>query len=265
MKKIVAIIGSPRKGETYKAVRELEQKLKSYEEMDFGYALLKNVYLERCRGCGVCLEKGEEYCPLKDDRDGIFNSMMESDGIIFASPVYSLQVTALMKNFFDRLAYVFHRPCFFHKSCLPIVTQGFYGDRDVLKYLETVAHFWGFRVCPGLGITLPSCIAQQQKNKTLIEEAAERFYRDLYSPTPSPGINDLMMFRMIRSTKPFIADVMPRDYEYFKERGWLESPYFYDTKLNLVKRLIGAWADGQAVKLGKKMKKERVKFEGLKE
>ena len=37
----------------------------------------------------LCLNKGEELCPLKDDRDLLIDKMNNSDGIIFASPNYS--------------------------------------------------------------------------------------------------------------------------------------------------------------------------------
>ncbi|HQO72393.1 MAG TPA: hypothetical protein PLJ53_06565 [Sedimentibacter sp.] len=50
MKKITAIIGSARKGATYQAVREFEQNLKEYEEIDFEYIFLSDYNLEFCRG-----------------------------------------------------------------------------------------------------------------------------------------------------------------------------------------------------------------------
>lgn len=121
---MVAFIGSPHRGRTCEIVELFEQKLKELGEIDFKSVSLKDVDLKLCRGCGVCLEKGEEYCALKDDRDALLAMLREADGVIFATPVYSLQVTALMKNFLDRLAYVFHRPCFFHKAFMPIVVQG---------------------------------------------------------------------------------------------------------------------------------------------
>ncbi|HAS90876.1 MAG TPA: NAD(P)H-dependent oxidoreductase [Sedimentibacter sp.] len=61
MKKITAIIGSARKGATYQAVREFEQNLKEYEEIDFEYIFLSDYNLEFCRGCKICFDKGEAY------------------------------------------------------------------------------------------------------------------------------------------------------------------------------------------------------------
>lgn len=50
------------------------------------------------------------------------------------------------------------------------------------------------------------------------------------------------------------------DYEYFKELGWMESDYFYETKLGLVKKLIGKLIDRQAVKMGRKMVRKRAGY-----
>jgi multimeric flavodoxin WrbA len=53
--------------------------------------------LQRCRGCKLCLDKGEEFCAFKDDRDLLIEKMMTSDGVDFASPNYSFQVSAFMQ------------------------------------------------------------------------------------------------------------------------------------------------------------------------
>ena len=264
MKKVLAIMGSPRKGRTYKVVQMFEKELKKYDETEFEYVFLKDMDLQMCRGCSLCLERGEEFCPVKDDRNVIFEKMMNADGVIFATPNYSLQVSALMKNLLDRLAYVFHRPCFFHRTAMPIVIQGAYGDKEIIKYLETVTRFWGFNVCSGVGLTVPTddlLPSEQEKIDSLIEKSARRFYNTLTGPQdPEPSFKDVMIFRFTRTIKPFITEFMPRDYEYFKERGWLKAPYYYKTKLSLFKKLFGAWIDRQGIKQGENMKKEREKF-----
>ena len=54
-----------------------------------------------------------------------------------------------MKNLMDRLAYVFHRPQFFGKTCTAIVTQGFLGGGRIVKYLLDSAINMGFDVTKG--------------------------------------------------------------------------------------------------------------------
>ena len=55
--------------------------------------MLSDYNLEICKGCKLCLDQGEEFCPLKDDRDQLIQKIIDSDGVIFASPNYSFQVS----------------------------------------------------------------------------------------------------------------------------------------------------------------------------
>ena len=250
--KILAIMGSPRKGQTYRAVSMFEKHLKSHVDLEFEYVFLKDFNLAICRGCGLCLERGKEFCPLKDDRDIILKKMMEADGIIFASPNYSLQVTAIMKNFLDRLAFIFHRPRFFHKAMISIVTQGVYGGDDIVKYFESVGKFWGFNVCKGINLTTPWGVvnpskewpkAESEKIDIKIKQAAERFYAKLIgNKSPEPDLKMFAIFHLARSGHKYTSD-RQHDYAYFKEKGWFESSYYYETGISWYKMLIGAFID----------------------
>ena len=134
--RVTAFIGSARKQHTYKASEQLLQKLQSLGDIEYEIAMLSDYNLEICKGCLLCFNKGEEFCPFKDDRDRLIEKMISSDGVIFASPTYSFQVSGLMKIFLDRLAFFCHRPRFFGKTFSSIVTQGVYGGEDVVKYLD---------------------------------------------------------------------------------------------------------------------------------
>jgi hypothetical protein len=50
---------------------------------------LNDYQVSTCQGCERSLDRGEELCPLKDDRDVLIGKMLEADGVVFASPVYS--------------------------------------------------------------------------------------------------------------------------------------------------------------------------------
>ena len=62
-----------------------------------------------------------------------------------------------------------------------------------------------------------------------------------------------MVFRMTRTSIKNILDEKYRDYSYFKEKGWFESHYFYDTSLGFIKNLAGEFFDF----LGQRMSKHR--------
>jgi len=62
-----------------------------------------------------------------------------------------------------------------------------------------------------------------------------------------------MLFRMSRTSIKEILDEQYRDYCYFKEKGWFESHYYYETSLGFIKKLVGEFFDF----LGRRMAKHR--------
>ena len=245
MKKITALIGSARKGGTYKAVQAFEKALKKYGAIDFEYLFLNDYELKFCNGCKLCFDKGEEQCPLKDDRDILLDKIQHSDGVVFASPNYAFQVSGRMKNFLDRTAYYFHRPAFFQKTFTAIVTQGVLGGKKIQKYLENRGDNYGFQVTQGACVSTlePMTEKQTQKLQKKVEKAAERFYKNLQKETtPSPSLLKLMIFRITRKNIQAIGEKY-KDYRYFKEKGWFKSEYYYDTSLGFLKKMAGAFFD----------------------
>lgn len=256
MKKVTAFIGSPRKQATYQAVQEFEKNLKSGAEIDFEYVFLNDYHLENCIGCLLCFNKGEEFCSFKDDRDVLLEKISISDGVILATPNYAFQVTAVMKNFLDRLAFVLHRPRFFGKAFTAIVAQGIFGGASIVKYLEFLGKGLGFQVAKGCYLTAlePRTAREQQKITRQIKKASARFYKELMRPTPpAPSFFRLMMFRMARTSIRETLDEQYRDYRYYKEKGWFELDYFDGVSLGFVKKLAGCFFDF----LGERMVKYR--------
>ncbi|HEY3374171.1 MAG TPA: flavodoxin family protein [Candidatus Aquicultor sp.] len=256
MKKITAFVGSARKKHTYKAVREFLDRLEALGGVESEIVALSDYRIETCRGCRLCFEKGEEFCPLKDDRDVLIEKMMASDGVIFASPNYSFQVSATMKIFLDRLGFVFHRPRFHGKTFTSIVAQGIYGGHKIVKYLDFVGGGLGFNVVKGSCATAfePMTEKEQQKRDKALAKQSKRFHKRLSKPAnPVPGLFGLMAFRMGRTSIRLELDDNYRDYTYYSEQGWFESDYYYPTRLGVLKRSAGSLFD----LIGARMSKAR--------
>ncbi|MBN1215908.1 MAG: flavodoxin family protein [Candidatus Lokiarchaeota archaeon] len=103
MKKILGIIGSPRKkGNTFELVSKILEGSKSIgAETDIIY--LGDLKISECDGCHSCW-KGLE-CAKKDDMNEIYPKIINSDIIIFGTPVYWYGPTALIKAFLDRFVF----------------------------------------------------------------------------------------------------------------------------------------------------------------
>src|SRR5512146_1579212 len=101
MKKVIAFVGSAHKKITHKAVVQFLNNLQALGDVEYEIVTLSDYRLGFCRGCRVCFMRGEQFCPLKDDRDVLFDKIAASDGVIFATPNYSFQMSGLMKVFLD--------------------------------------------------------------------------------------------------------------------------------------------------------------------
>ena len=75
--KVIAIMGSPHKGNGYKIVQKIERDLKLIGSIDFKYIFLSDIDLKMCKGCFSCIARGESLCPIKDDRENISNEIIK--------------------------------------------------------------------------------------------------------------------------------------------------------------------------------------------
>lgn len=246
MKRVTAFVGTARKKHTYEAVREFLGGLEAFGDVETEIVALSDYRIETCRGCKLCFEKGEEFCPLKDDRNVLVEKMMASDGVVFASPNYSFQVSGMMKVFLDRLGYLFHRPRFHGKTFTSIVVQGVYGGSKIVKYLDFVGSGLGFYVAKGSCATAfePMTEKEQRKRDRALSKQSKRFYEQLSKPADRvPGLFGLLIFRYARTSMRIELDDSNRDYQYFQEKGWFESDYYYPTHLGVLKRWAGSLLD----------------------
>ena len=257
MKRITAFVGSARKKHTYDAARRFVDHLQSLGDIESDIVTLSDYQLEPCRGCKLCFEKGEAFCPLEDDRDVLIEKMVASDGLVLASPNYSFQVAATVKILLERLGFALHRPRFFGKTFTSIVTQGVYGGGKIVKYLDFVGDGLGFNTVKGICFTSlePMTEKEERKMDRALAKQSRRFYERMAGPShPVPTFFKLMTFRLGRTSIRLELDESSRDYTYYEEKGWFESDYYYPIRLSPVKKVAGGLFDW----LGARMTRKRI-------
>lgn len=262
--KIIILVGSPRKKDSYNVCKLIEEKIKKNCTTEFEYIFLKDYKIEDCKGCSMCFRKSEKFCPCMDDLHIIKDKLKEADGIIIASPVYAYQVPAPLKKLIDRLAYLFHRQELVGKPALTIVTSDGGGHKEVSKYLKMTICGWGCNLVGAINVISPMFFKEKREgsawgydenyHKTSvlkIEKMTENFIKIITDNTLAvPTFYNIFMFNCLRS-KTFTSKA---DYDFWKEKGWLDSDYFYDADINIIKRVFGYILKAIVNSLGKKLK-----------
>jgi multimeric flavodoxin WrbA len=244
--KVTAFVGSARKKHSYRAAERFLKNLETYGNIEWEIVRLSDYNLKVCRGCKLCMDKGEELCPLKDDRDLLLEKMDQSDGVVFVTPNYSFQVSGFMKIFLDRLAFICHRPRFFGKTFTCIVAEGIYGGNNILKYLNFLGAPLGFDIVKGSCITTLEPMtdkAAKKINKT-INTHSRKFYSQLIKKENSkPNLFEFIMFRIFRTRIKYMLNSKFRDYAFYRNQGWFETDFYFPVKFGFFRKILGRICD----------------------
>lgn len=105
--KTCILFGSPRiKGNTFSLLRPFCEELSQHGHEIEVIDLFDNKRIEPCIACRVCQKDWSVFgCVIKDDAHAIFDTVLESDLILLATPIYSFYCTPPMKALLDRFVY----------------------------------------------------------------------------------------------------------------------------------------------------------------
>jgi multimeric flavodoxin WrbA len=103
MKKVLGIVGSPRKqGNTHLLVSGILEGARA-AGAETEEVLLGGLNIRECIGCHACWSGRP--CSRNDDMNALFPKIAAADAYVFGTPVYWYGPTALMKCFIDRFVY----------------------------------------------------------------------------------------------------------------------------------------------------------------
>ena len=229
--KYLIINGSPRKKNTWAIVNRIKDNLEgNFEEIN-----LSSFNIPMCNGCFNCFKNGEEYCPHSDYIEPIVEKLKDCDAIILASPVYAMNVPALLKNFIDHTAYFYHRPEFFTKKAIVVVSTAGAGQKKVANYLDETLRHWGVNKVYKLSV---ACGGKDSLETDKIDKVAKKFRSDVESgKMHSPKWGDIIFFDawkvMVLSDDP-----IPADKKFWFDTGLVNHDFSPDVKLGFVKRIF---------------------------
>ncbi|GAA0125130.1 flavodoxin family protein [Clostridium sp. CTA-19] len=232
--KITIIHGSQRKGNTEKTIEIVEKKLNSIENNEFFHFYLPKDLPLFCCGCFRCFEEGSfggEFCPHSKYTHPILDALKKSDGIIIASPVYSLSESGQIKGFLDHFACIFmpHRPLkeMFSKSAFIISTTAGAGTKHSIRPIARSLKFWGIPKMYKCGFNLwakewsEMAIRKQNKYEKILKKKSYAFYKSMNCKQKYIPVQTKILFNIF---KRFINSCPDgnTDKEYWRENGWLQ-------------------------------------------
>lgn len=226
--KIFGFIGSPLKtrSNTYTLTKMMIDELLQIDR-DIEYDLLTagDVDIRPCKGCWSCMNMG--ICPLdkKDDMESLKKEMLESNLIIWGSPVYAMQVSGQMKTFLDRLASWYHTLRLAGKPGVSVSTTAGGGLEEVHQYLRLLLNGTGVKVIATLDTfgTLPGTLTDNESASRSAIETAHKIYPFITGVRNIESDEGLEHSFQVNKNKVIYADqVLKADHNYWRERKMLE-------------------------------------------
>ncbi len=98
--KILGILGSSRKKGNTDILLDLALEEAQKNGVTISKMPLEGKTIAPCDGCQKCFKTGK--CVINDDMQKIYEKMLESEGIIWATPVYFWSMTGQTKTVMDR-------------------------------------------------------------------------------------------------------------------------------------------------------------------
>ncbi|MBW2029208.1 MAG: flavodoxin family protein [Deltaproteobacteria bacterium] len=268
--KILGICASPRHANTELAVKEALKTAESMGYAETDYVWLGGLDLKPCVGCMKCFgwrhpaDGGLECYKFNDDSGMVLHKMLESDGIIFGTPVYTLGVTAIAKILMDKahmfgpMSFTRYSGTMRNKPCGVITVGG--GDSAGQEHVGV--DIWAWAIGIGMlplgswptredpnpqsgshGAFVTTCDAKGVYAKDGITKEATR------TTPPTQGWRNMKAIRNVGRHTAYVAMMTKLGKERIRELG-LTEPEVFPWPRYSVKPIPGSWID-KLIKEGK--------------
>jgi len=113
---LLAIVGSPRKGKATDTL--VDKALDGFRSKSTDFNIRKinliDYNIQFCRNCLSCRNSHNAVpaaeCIIKDDMESIRKNVVDSDALIFGTPVHMGYATGIMMTFLERICWTFAKP-----------------------------------------------------------------------------------------------------------------------------------------------------------
>lgn len=226
--KIFGFIGSPlrERSNTYTVTKMMLDELVKID-VNVNYELLTagHVRINHCEGCWSCMIKGK--CPQDklDDMGLLKQKMIDSDLIIWGSPVYTLHVSGQMKTFLDRLSSWYHLLKLAGKMGMTSATTAGMGLKEVNDYLGLMQSAIGLKRVGVLGTygSFPNTLTDPKEAREEAIKSAENILPYLKGEKQLETDESLEeSFQVMKNKVIYGAKWLPYENKYWYEHGMLD-------------------------------------------
>lgn len=98
--KVLFINGSPRQGNSLTAIETLKNELETGYNLEISVLNAYDAEISSCIACDVCKKSGR--CVFEDDTNDVIDRIVDSDALIFSTPVYWWGIPAQLKLIIDK-------------------------------------------------------------------------------------------------------------------------------------------------------------------
>lgn len=174
--KILAIVGSPRKQNTYRLVEAVAEALAKHKNVETELVHLSEFDITHCTGCGdFCEETGE--CNIQDGMQKLYPKLKESDVLIIGTPTYYWNVAGLVKDFIDRTNPLYHAESLKGKLGAAVAVAEEDGQELALSAISSFFELQGMKQIGGIAVARgdkPIGEAELEMARTLGKRIANR-------------------------------------------------------------------------------------------
>jgi multimeric flavodoxin WrbA len=113
---LLAVMGSPRKKRATDTLvdKAIEGAVSTNPSLEIRKIILADYDIQYCRNCLTCRDRKTDtqfsQCSIRDDMDHIYEDVLDSDLLIFGSPLHMGYVTSQMMTFLERICWTFAKP-----------------------------------------------------------------------------------------------------------------------------------------------------------
>ncbi|MDD3416865.1 MAG: flavodoxin family protein [Lachnospiraceae bacterium] len=226
MKKVTAIVGSPQKcnSSTYKTVVDIMNSITSNDpQYKKNIISLSHYNIQNCKGCARCFATCSICQQFEDDIRQIEEELLMSEVIILASPVYAHNITGIMKNFIDRIAYGLHVMRFAGKYGVTVSVSYSNGNSFVDGYLSKILMYLGVKVIQNISVQRVKTVDQN-----IISECGKQIANviDGTGGRKSTEYEELVFQTMKKALLNVSERLETNETRYWKARGFFECDSF---------------------------------------